>query len=215
MCALSLFLSLQPVIPTSPTSSCTTPTSTMGMGSKMDSSTLQDVFILSPMSGLYGPRYPLPFDWFCILGLHSRNFRLENRKSLSFYQAFSLASALVRTRRAINSNAKKRSQQLVHWSREYSYPVTLLCMVENEKTLRSCPVSDATEHSSAGITKACMFKISGHMSRPHNQYPTWNLQFDPTIWMHAYLPNFRECIPPDVVGLRLPCIPASMTSGWG
>nr|XP_028571314.1 connector enhancer of kinase suppressor of ras 2-like isoform X2 [Podarcis muralis] len=49
-------LALQPVIPTSPTSSCTTPTSTMGMGSKMDSSTLQDVFILSPMSGLYGPR---------------------------------------------------------------------------------------------------------------------------------------------------------------
>ncbi|KAF7244922.1 Connector enhancer of kinase suppressor of ras 2 [Varanus komodoensis] len=49
-------LALQPVIPTSPTSSSTTPTSTMGMSSKMDNSTLQDVFILSPMSGLYGPR---------------------------------------------------------------------------------------------------------------------------------------------------------------
>ncbi|XP_025020547.1 connector enhancer of kinase suppressor of ras 2-like, partial [Python bivittatus] len=49
-------LALQPVIPTSPTSSFTTPTSTMGMNSKMDNSTLQDVFILSPMSGLYGPR---------------------------------------------------------------------------------------------------------------------------------------------------------------
>uniref|UniRef100_A0ACB8FXS4 Uncharacterized protein n=1 Tax=Sphaerodactylus townsendi TaxID=933632 RepID=A0ACB8FXS4_9SAUR len=45
-----------PVIPTSPTNSSTTPTSTMGMSSKIDSSTLQDVFILSPMSGLYGPR---------------------------------------------------------------------------------------------------------------------------------------------------------------
>ncbi|XP_060105917.1 connector enhancer of kinase suppressor of ras 2-like [Heteronotia binoei] len=49
-------LALQPVIPTSPTNSSTTPTSTMGMSSKIDSSTLQDVFILSPMSGLYGPR---------------------------------------------------------------------------------------------------------------------------------------------------------------
>ncbi|XP_016153676.1 PREDICTED: connector enhancer of kinase suppressor of ras 2-like [Ficedula albicollis] len=49
-------LALQPVIPTSPTSSSTTPTSTMGMSSKMDNSALQDVFILSPMSGLYGPR---------------------------------------------------------------------------------------------------------------------------------------------------------------
>ncbi|XP_062998127.1 connector enhancer of kinase suppressor of ras 2-like [Elgaria multicarinata webbii] len=49
-------LALQPVIPTSPTSSSTTPTSTIGMSSKMDNSTLQDVFILSPMSGLYGPR---------------------------------------------------------------------------------------------------------------------------------------------------------------
>uniref|UniRef100_A0A8C4YEZ6 Connector enhancer of kinase suppressor of ras 2 n=1 Tax=Gopherus evgoodei TaxID=1825980 RepID=A0A8C4YEZ6_9SAUR len=45
-----------PVIPTSPTSSSTTPTSTMGMSSKIDSSALQDIFILSPMSGLYGPR---------------------------------------------------------------------------------------------------------------------------------------------------------------
>ncbi|CAM5140317.1 unnamed protein product [Eretmochelys imbricata] len=49
-------LALQPVIPTSPTSSSTTPTSTMGMSSKIDSSALQDIFILSPMSGLYGPR---------------------------------------------------------------------------------------------------------------------------------------------------------------
>ncbi|XP_008112848.1 connector enhancer of kinase suppressor of ras 2 isoform X1 [Anolis carolinensis] len=49
-------LALQPVIPTSPTSNSTTPTSTMGLSSKMDNSTLQDVFILSPMSGLYGPR---------------------------------------------------------------------------------------------------------------------------------------------------------------
>ncbi|XP_078236886.1 connector enhancer of kinase suppressor of ras 2 isoform X4 [Pogona vitticeps] len=45
-----------PVIPTSPTSGSTTPTSTMGLGSKVDNSALQDVFILSPMSGLYGPR---------------------------------------------------------------------------------------------------------------------------------------------------------------
>ncbi|KFO08019.1 Connector enhancer of kinase suppressor of ras 2, partial [Balearica regulorum gibbericeps] len=45
-----------PVIPTSPTSSSTTPTSTMGISSKMENSALQDVFILSPMSGLYGPR---------------------------------------------------------------------------------------------------------------------------------------------------------------
>ncbi|NWI13485.1 CNKR2 kinase, partial [Crypturellus soui] len=49
-------LALQPVIPSSPTSSSTTPTSTMGLSSKMENSTLQDVFILSPMSGLYGPR---------------------------------------------------------------------------------------------------------------------------------------------------------------
>uniref|UniRef100_A0ABM5EWR1 Connector enhancer of kinase suppressor of ras 2-like isoform X3 n=1 Tax=Pogona vitticeps TaxID=103695 RepID=A0ABM5EWR1_9SAUR len=45
-----------PVIPTSPTSGSTTPTSTMGLGSKVDNSALQDIFILSPMSGLYGPR---------------------------------------------------------------------------------------------------------------------------------------------------------------
>lgn len=32
----------------------------MGMSSKMDNSALQDVFILSPMSGLYGPRYLCP-----------------------------------------------------------------------------------------------------------------------------------------------------------
>ncbi|CAI9592143.1 unnamed protein product, partial [Staurois parvus] len=51
-----LFVVLQPVIPTSPTSGNTTPTGTMGMPSKVDSSTLHDVFILSPVSGLYGPR---------------------------------------------------------------------------------------------------------------------------------------------------------------
>ncbi|XP_069049768.1 connector enhancer of kinase suppressor of ras 2 isoform X1 [Lepisosteus oculatus] len=48
-------LALQP-IPTSPTSNSTTPTSTMGLSSKMDSSNMHDVFILSPVSGLYGPR---------------------------------------------------------------------------------------------------------------------------------------------------------------
>uniref|UniRef100_W5ND22 Si:ch211-26b3.4 n=1 Tax=Lepisosteus oculatus TaxID=7918 RepID=W5ND22_LEPOC len=47
-------LALQP-IPTSPTSNSTTPTSTMGLSSKMDSSNMHDVFILSPVSGLYGP----------------------------------------------------------------------------------------------------------------------------------------------------------------
>uniref|UniRef100_A0A4W3H4N4 Si:ch211-26b3.4 n=1 Tax=Callorhinchus milii TaxID=7868 RepID=A0A4W3H4N4_CALMI len=46
----------RPVIPTSPTSNSTTPTSTIGMSSKYDSSTLHDVFILSPLSGIYGPR---------------------------------------------------------------------------------------------------------------------------------------------------------------
>nr|XP_033799879.1 connector enhancer of kinase suppressor of ras 2-like [Geotrypetes seraphini] len=46
-------LALQPVIPTSPTSCSTTPTSTMGMTPKMDGSTVHDVFILSPV---YGPR---------------------------------------------------------------------------------------------------------------------------------------------------------------
>ncbi|NWX81513.1 CNKR2 kinase, partial [Nothoprocta pentlandii] len=49
-------LALQPVIPSSPTSSSPTPTGTMGLSSKMENSALQDVFILSPMSGLYGPR---------------------------------------------------------------------------------------------------------------------------------------------------------------
>ncbi|XP_053570932.1 connector enhancer of kinase suppressor of ras 2-like [Bombina bombina] len=49
-------LALQPVIPTSPTSGNTTPTGTIGMSSKVDSSTLHDVFILSPVSGLYSPR---------------------------------------------------------------------------------------------------------------------------------------------------------------
>ncbi|XP_073446003.1 connector enhancer of kinase suppressor of ras 2-like isoform X2 [Dendrobates tinctorius] len=49
-------LALQPVIPTSPTSGNTTPTGTMGMSSKLDGSALHDVFILSPVSGLYGPR---------------------------------------------------------------------------------------------------------------------------------------------------------------
>ncbi|XP_048885620.1 connector enhancer of kinase suppressor of ras 2 isoform X1 [Brienomyrus brachyistius] len=48
-------LALQP-IPTSPNSDSTTPTSTMGMSSKMDGSNMHDVFILSPVSGLYGAR---------------------------------------------------------------------------------------------------------------------------------------------------------------
>ncbi|XP_035267056.1 connector enhancer of kinase suppressor of ras 2-like isoform X4 [Anguilla anguilla] len=41
---------------TSPTSDPITPTGTMGMSSTMDGSNMQDVFILSPVSGLYGPR---------------------------------------------------------------------------------------------------------------------------------------------------------------
>ncbi|XP_063794467.1 connector enhancer of kinase suppressor of ras 2-like [Pseudophryne corroboree] len=49
-------LALQPVIPTSPTSGNTTPTGTIGMSSKVDGSALHDVFILSPVSGLYSPR---------------------------------------------------------------------------------------------------------------------------------------------------------------
>ncbi|XP_064205630.1 connector enhancer of kinase suppressor of ras 2-like [Anguilla rostrata] len=48
-------LALQP-ISTSPTSNSTTPTGTMGITSKMDGSSMHDVFILSPVSGLYGPR---------------------------------------------------------------------------------------------------------------------------------------------------------------
>ncbi|XP_041075550.1 connector enhancer of kinase suppressor of ras 2-like isoform X1 [Polyodon spathula] len=48
-------LALQP-IPTSPNSCSTTPTNTMVMSSKIDSSNMHDVFILSPVSGLYGPR---------------------------------------------------------------------------------------------------------------------------------------------------------------
>uniref|UniRef100_A0A8C4SZP3 Si:ch211-26b3.4 n=1 Tax=Erpetoichthys calabaricus TaxID=27687 RepID=A0A8C4SZP3_ERPCA len=48
-------LALQP-LPTSPTSCSTTPTSTMGVTSKVDGSNMHDVFILSPVSGLYGPR---------------------------------------------------------------------------------------------------------------------------------------------------------------
>ncbi|KAJ8266453.1 hypothetical protein GJAV_G00130600 [Gymnothorax javanicus] len=48
-------LALQP-ISTSPTSDSTTPTGTMGVGSKIDGSSMHDVFILSPVSGLYGPR---------------------------------------------------------------------------------------------------------------------------------------------------------------
>uniref|UniRef100_A0AAR2KY28 Connector enhancer of kinase suppressor of ras 2-like n=1 Tax=Pygocentrus nattereri TaxID=42514 RepID=A0AAR2KY28_PYGNA len=43
-------------IPTSPNGDSTTPTSTMGMSSKIDGSNMQDVFILSPVSGLYGTR---------------------------------------------------------------------------------------------------------------------------------------------------------------
>lgn len=68
------FCFLQPVIPTSPTSSSTTPTSTMGMSSKMDNSALQDVFILSPMTGLYGPRYLCP-----------KGFEVLENKILHFY----------------------------------------------------------------------------------------------------------------------------------
>ncbi|XP_035267053.1 connector enhancer of kinase suppressor of ras 2-like isoform X3 [Anguilla rostrata] len=48
-------LALQPIL-TSPTSDPITPTGTMGMSSTMDGSNMQDVFILSPVSGLYGPR---------------------------------------------------------------------------------------------------------------------------------------------------------------
>ncbi|KAI1902717.1 hypothetical protein AGOR_G00018890 [Albula goreensis] len=48
-------LALQP-ISTSPTGDSTTPTGTMGIPSKMDGSSMHDVFILSPVSGLYGPR---------------------------------------------------------------------------------------------------------------------------------------------------------------
>ncbi|XP_036379619.1 connector enhancer of kinase suppressor of ras 2 isoform X1 [Megalops cyprinoides] len=48
-------LALQP-ISTSPTSNSTTPTGTMGVPSKMEGSSMHDVFILSPVSGLYGPR---------------------------------------------------------------------------------------------------------------------------------------------------------------
>ncbi|KAJ8416730.1 hypothetical protein AAFF_G00326080 [Aldrovandia affinis] len=48
-------LGLQPIL-TSPTSDPITPTGTMGMSSTMDGSNMQDVFILSPVSGLYGPR---------------------------------------------------------------------------------------------------------------------------------------------------------------
>ncbi|KAJ8276524.1 hypothetical protein COCON_G00082760 [Conger conger] len=48
-------LALQP-ISTSPTSNSTTPTGTMGVSSKMDGSSMHDVFILSPVSGMYGPR---------------------------------------------------------------------------------------------------------------------------------------------------------------
>uniref|UniRef100_A0AAY4CTW5 Connector enhancer of kinase suppressor of ras 2-like n=1 Tax=Denticeps clupeoides TaxID=299321 RepID=A0AAY4CTW5_9TELE len=47
-------LALQP-IPTSPTSNSTT-TSTMGLSSKVEGSNMQDVFILSPVSGLYETR---------------------------------------------------------------------------------------------------------------------------------------------------------------
>lgn len=46
--------SLQPV-PTSPTSTSPTPGGTLGM-SKMDAPSMQDVYILSPVSGLYGTR---------------------------------------------------------------------------------------------------------------------------------------------------------------
>ncbi|XP_030621451.1 connector enhancer of kinase suppressor of ras 2-like [Chanos chanos] len=48
-------LALQPT-PTTPTSTSTTPTSTVGVSSTLDGSSMQDVFILSPVSGLYGAR---------------------------------------------------------------------------------------------------------------------------------------------------------------
>lgn len=51
---LLLFFSLQPV-PTSPTSTSPTPGGTLGM-SKMDAPSMQDVYILSPVSGLYSTR---------------------------------------------------------------------------------------------------------------------------------------------------------------
>lgn len=50
----SAFFSLQP-IPTSPTSTSPTPGGTLGM-SKMDAPSMQDVYILSPVSGLYSTR---------------------------------------------------------------------------------------------------------------------------------------------------------------
>ncbi|XP_029703480.1 connector enhancer of kinase suppressor of ras 2 isoform X2 [Takifugu rubripes] len=50
-------LGLQPV-PTSPTSTSPTPGGTLGM-SKMDAPSMQDVYILSPVSGLYGTREEL------------------------------------------------------------------------------------------------------------------------------------------------------------
>ncbi|XP_030000993.1 connector enhancer of kinase suppressor of ras 2 isoform X2 [Sphaeramia orbicularis] len=50
-------LGLQP-IPTSPTSTSPTPGGTLGM-SKMDAPSMQDVYILSPVSGLYGTREEL------------------------------------------------------------------------------------------------------------------------------------------------------------
>ncbi|XP_071779990.1 connector enhancer of kinase suppressor of ras 2 [Centroberyx gerrardi] len=50
-------LGLQPV-PTSPTSTSPTPGGTLGM-SKMDAPSMQDVFILSPVSGLYSTREEL------------------------------------------------------------------------------------------------------------------------------------------------------------
>lgn len=51
---LILIFSLQPV-PTSPTSTSPTPGGTLGM-SKMDAPSMQDVYILSPVSGLYSTR---------------------------------------------------------------------------------------------------------------------------------------------------------------
>lgn len=51
---LFFFFLTQP-IPTSPTSTSPTPGGTLGM-SKMDGPSMQDVYILSPVSGLYGTR---------------------------------------------------------------------------------------------------------------------------------------------------------------
>lgn len=66
-CLNSFFLFLQP-LPTSPTSTSPTPGGTLGM-SKMDAPNMQDVYILSPVSGLYGTRsgHPSHSCWWWLL----------------------------------------------------------------------------------------------------------------------------------------------------